>query len=422
MINSEANSLLVVGGGAAGIVAAWRAASRGMSVTLIEKNPKLGIKLLISGGGRCNITHAGETEELLRCFRTNEARFLRSSFFRFSNTQLLGHLAELGVETYARENGRVFPVSGRAKDVVNVLSRMAERAGVRMLLGTPVLALLAGESRVLGVETSEGPIPSPRVIVATGGCSYPRTGTTGEGFGWVRSLGHTVVPPRPALAPIYLDPVPPANWQGIALRECEVIVEARGSFLAKARGDLLLTHLGISGPAVLEVSREAFTLWKAEHDSSVFVDLMPGETWDKVAEEIRLEILSNGNRTAETLAGVYLPQRLAGHLVGSAGIDPSKKCHQLKKEERRELALRLKRFPLGRIRDIPLERGEVTAGGVELREVDPKTMRSRIVKGLSLCGEILDVAGPIGGYNLQAAFSTGFVAGDAAADESQHGG
>ncbi len=413
--------LIVIGGGAAGMIAAWRAASRGIKVLLLEKNARIGIKLLISGGGKCNITHAGEMEDLRSAFKTNESRFLKHSFFQFTNAHLLGHLNALGVETYARDNGRVFPTSGKAGDVVHALRVMVERAGAEILLSTPVDEILVDSEGISGVRTASGVLESRNVIVATGGSSYPKTGTTGDGFRWLMELGHTIIPPRPALAPIYLNPKPPPEWQGVSIRDCVVKGEVTGITGASARGDLLFTHRGISGPAALEISREAFLAWEKHDLLDIVVDILPDRADSDLARELQAEITSNGGRKLETLIELFVPHRLAPYMVGTVGLDGSKKCHQLTKEERRIVAHVLKRWYVGRVSEIPLEGGEVTAGGVDLKEVDPRTMMSRLINGLYLCGEVLDIAGPIGGYNLQAAFSTGYVAGDSVARGNKGG-
>ena len=414
MKDPEIFPLIVIGGGAAGMIAAWRAASRGKKVLLLEKNAKLGIKLLISGGGKCNITHAGEIEELRGAFQTNESRFLRHALFQFTNSQIVGHLNALGVETYTRENGRVFPTSGKAGDVVHALRIMVERAGAEILLSSPVEELLTDDAGISGVRTSAGFIESRTIIVATGGSSFPRTGTTGDALRWLGNLGHSIIPPRPALAPIYFKPAPPHEWQGVAVRDCVVTADAGAATAASARGDLLFTHRGISGPAVLEISREAFLAYEKHRRLDIIIDLVPDKPESELEKDLQTEIVSNGTRSLETLASLHMPQRLAPFMLKAAGMAGSKKCHQLTREERKTVARQLKRWRVGTVSDIPIEAGEVTAGGVDLTEVDPKTMRSRLVNGLYLCGEVLDIAGPIGGYNLQAAFSTGYVAGDSA--------
>ena len=399
------------------MIAAWRAALSGAKVTLLEKNPKLGIKLLISGGGKCNITHDGTVEDLLSRFRTNESRFLKYSFHQFTNIQLIRHIKERGVETYVRGDGRIFPASGKAGDVVHALRRLMEQAGVEIRLATGVEEMLRDGDGICGVRTELGAIETRHLILATGGASYPKTGTTGDGFRWLRELGHAIIPVKPALAPIYLDPTPPPAWQGVALRDCAVIAEMEGKAVASARGDLLFTHKGISGPSTLEASRDVFIALQENPNIDIAIDVLPDKTIAQVEEALQDEIVSNGGKKSETLIELYVPQRLAPFMLNAAGVDGSIKGHQLKREERRAIVQTLKRWKVGRVKEIPLESGEVTAGGVDLHEIDPRTMKSRLVDGLYVCGEVLDIAGPIGGYNLQAAFSTGFVAGESAASD-----
>jgi len=415
MNRNEPPTLVVIGGGAAGMIAAWRAGSLGAKVILLEKNPKLGIKLLISGGGKCNITHGGEIEDLCNQFRLNESKFLKYSLYRFTNRDVISQINQFGVETYERENGRIFPVSGKAGDVVHALRRMMERENVEIRLSTPAKEILKDNEGVCGVKVRDGIVQTRHIILATGGVSYPRTGTSGDAFPWLKDLGHTVVPLRPALAPILLQPTPPPEWQGISIRDCVLKAKVAGRTAAEARGDMLLTHEGISGPAALEVSRDVFIASEENLPVNIFVDAVPDESEAKLQDHLLEEIIVNGGRKTETLVELFVPQRLAIFILKSAGVDASKKCHQLKKEERIAIVQTLKNWNIGRVKEIPLERGEVTAGGVDLHEVDPKTMRSKILKGLYICGEALDVAGPIGGYNLQAAFSTGYVAGEEAA-------
>ena len=415
--SSKRIPIIIIGAGAAGMIAAWRASTLGAAVTLLEKNAKLGIKLLISGGGKCNITHGGAIEDLCRQFKRNESIFLKHSMYRFTNHDILSQLRQWGVETYERENGRVFPTSGKAGDVVHALRRMLEKAGVEIQLSNPVEEIFGDEKGIAAVRTATGEIQARLVILATGGVSYPKTGTSGEGFRWLKNLGHTIVPLRPALAPILLDPKPPATWQGMPLRDSLLHAKISGKTVASSRGDFLFTHEGISGPAVLEMSREVSLASEGNQRTDIFADTLPEKDQQKLEGSVLSEILLNGGRNAETLVEMFAPQRMASFITNSAGVAPAKKLHQLKKEERSSIVRTLKNVYIGRVKEIPIDRGEVTAGGVDLREVDPKTMRSRIVKGLYISGEALDVAGPIGGYNLQAAFSTGYVAGETAAED-----
>jgi len=406
--------VVVVGGGAAGLIAAWRAGSLGASVIVLERNPRLGTKILISGGGKCNVTHAGTVEELLRAFRANEARFLRPSFYRFSNADLMTLLADRGVETIAREDGRVFPASASARQVASALEEAARDVGARFSLGQAVTGLWVEGGAVRGVRSDAGPIAADRVIVAVGGSSYPATGCRGDGFAWARDAGHTVEPVRAALAPIFLDPRPPAEWAGVALRDVGVRVRCGGRVSARRRGDALFTHWGLSGPAILEISREAAEL-RERGPISLELDLLPEMTEEALSVRLREWASANPGRRVLGHVEELAPRRLRPALLAAADLSSERVGAAFTRAERVRLVAALKGWAPGRVAQIPIEKGEVVAGGVALDEVDPRTMASRLVRGLFWAGEVLDVAGPVGGYNLQAAFSTGWAAGESAA-------
>jgi hypothetical protein len=408
------DDVLVIGGGAAGMVAAWRAASLGARTRILEKNGRLGLKIHISGGGKCNITHGGEMEAVRRAFEPNEARFLNAAFRRFTNEDVLDLLRQLGVAVHTRPDGRIFPDSGKADDVVDGLAWHLQQAGVRIEFGSAVSTLSVEGGRVTGAWVQGKLFPARCVIVAVGGSSYPKTGTTGDGWRWLRDLGHTIVPLRAALAPIYLGEGARPDYSGVALRDCVLRARQNGKELARWRGDLLYTHHGISGPTALGVSRAA-ALGMDRGPVTLDVDLLPDVKPEELSAQFAEAHGASGRRTVRTLVQPLLPERLVPELLERASVDPTTMANQLPKKNRNRLVDCLKRWELGSIRAIPLEKGEVVAGGVSLDEVDPNTMQSRRIPGLYLCGEVLDLAGPVGGYNLQAAFSTGYVAGEAAA-------
>jgi predicted Rossmann fold flavoprotein len=321
-------------------------------------------------------------------------------------------LTSRGLEVYTRPDGRIFPVDQTAKDVVAILGSYLRDVGVDVRLSSPVRRILHEGDQITGVELEDGDLLCPRVIVSVGGSSYPGTGTTGDGFPWMKELGHTLVKVRAALAPIYLqiDEEWPEKRAGIALRD--ILLKARqGKEISRWRGDLLFTHHGVSGPTVLGVSR---VVAERIHDGAITleVDLAPDLPHEAFAESLAKWIAENPRKTLGTYVEQFVPQRLADAVV--AGFRASS-VSALSGKQRNKLIETLKSWPLGTVRAIPLEKGEVVAGGVALNEVDPHSMRSLKAKGLYLCGEILDVAGPVGGYNLQAAFATGFVAGETAA-------
>jgi hypothetical protein len=403
--------VIVVGAGAAGMVAAWRAASRGHRVLLLEAKPRPGVKLRISGGGKCNVTHAGPVKALLRAFRPGQERFLRGAVHRFTNEDVLGLLRREGVETYERDNGRVFPLDrpGSAAAVVAAFEALLLRAGVELRTGVRVAGLAAEGARILGVRTDAGLLPCTALILATGGASYPETGTRGESAGWLEGLGLPVVPWFPALAPIPLRSPFPA-WEGVALRGGTLLLRSGpgGRVLAAFEDDVLFTHTGLSGPAALELSRETEAARRAGAAWLAYACADGRET----GAEIEASRSGHPHLALQTWLARRLPERVCGPALSQAGLDPHRRFKDLRREEAARLRALVEAFPLGAPGPVPLERGEVSAGGLALEAVDPRTMRVKGWANLLVCGELLDVDGPVGGYNLQAAFSTGFVAGD----------
>ncbi|MEA2554645.1 MAG: hypothetical protein QOJ65_2821 [Fimbriimonadaceae bacterium] len=411
--------VVVVGGGAAGIIAAWRAAQLGAKVLLLEKTARLGTKILISGGGKCNITHDGELEDVLRAFRPIEARFIRPACYRFTNREIVEMLTSRGLEVYTRPDGRIFPVDKTAKDVVAILRGYLDDAGVDVRLDCPVTGLVLDQERVAGVQVGEDRIAAKAVIIAVGGSSYPNSGTTGDGWKWAREVGHSIVKVRAALAPMYVEIG--EGWSddrsGVALRDCVLKAKLEGKEIARWRGDLLFTHQGVSGPTVLGISRVVAERW-GEGAIALEVDLAADASQEQVGEDVLAYTQKNPRKTLGSLAERFLPQRLTDALLADAEVPSTTIGGQLDRKARNRLVSAIKGWRIGQVRHVPLEKGEVVAGGVALDEVDPHTMKSKKIEGLFLCGEVLDIAGPVGGYNLQAAFATGFVAGETAAEEA----
>ncbi len=405
--------VLVVGGGAAGMVAAWRAAQGGHRVTLLEANGRLGVKLRISAGGKCNVTHAGPLKEVLSAFPKEQARFLRPAMHRFTNDEVVELLRREGVETYTRDNGRVFPMDrpGSAAAVVAAFEAVMARAGVEVRAGARVTGIEGSAPRIRALRLEEERLEADLFIFATGGASYPETGTRGEVLGWLRNLGLPARAWFPALAPIPLAQ-PRAAWEGVAWRDGELQLMAGkgGRRLTRFKGDLVFTKVGISGPAALELSQPAEA---ARVDGAAFLvyahDARPFEAVD--AEAIATAQTQPHLSTLRWLQR-WLPERCAETLVKEARLADGLRLKDLPKEPRRAFVAAITAFPLGAPGPVPLSRGEVAAGGLKLDAVDPHTMAVRGFENLRVCGELLDVDGPVGGYNLQAAFSTGFVAGD----------
>ncbi len=399
--------IVVVGAGAAGIIAAWRAASLGARVILLEKTNRIGTKILISGGGKCNITHDGPIEAVLKAFRPNEARFIRPACYRFLNTEIVEMLTSRGLEVYTRPDGRIFPVHQNAKDVVAILRGYLQEVGVQVRLQTPARGIRAGSVQLDGGEALE----ASAIVVAAGGSSYPASGTSGDGWEWMRILGHTIVPTIAALAPIELVSVR-VELAGVALKD--VVLKGRqGKSVPRWRGDFLFTHRGISGPATLGVSREVAELME-NGSVAMEVDVVPDLSFERLGADLLAFTKDQPRKRVVTFVESLMPAAAALELIALAGIDLETTGTKVTQKQRNRLVEVLKGWPLGEVREVVLEKGEVVAGGVSLDEVDPQTMASRVVPGLFLCGEVLDIAGPVGGYNLQAAFATGFVAGESA--------
>ena len=402
----------MVGGGAAGLVAAWRAAFLGHSVLLLEANGRLGVKLRISGGGKCNITHEGVPRDLLSVFPAGQARFLRPSLHAFDSGAVVELLRREGVETYARDNGRVFPLDrpGSAVAVVAAFETLVRRTGVDIRTGARVTALRGGAPRIESLGLEGEWLTADIYILATGGASYPETGTRGEVLGWLRDLGVPVRPWFPALAPIPLQRPRPA-WEGVSLREGELRLSAGagGRRLGGFAGDIVFTKAGISGPAALELSQAterarregaAWLTWASRPDSPETVDAA-----------LQSEQRSNPRLLAATWLQRHLPERLVDPLLQEGGLALELRLKDLPRASRRTLLGLATALPLGEPQAVSLARGEVAAGGVDLAAVNPQTMALRGWENLRICGELLDIDGPVGGYNLQAAFSTGFSAG-----------
>jgi hypothetical protein len=404
--------VVVVGGGAAGLVAAWRAASRGHAVLLVEANGRLGVKLRISGGGKCNITHDGPPKALMAAFSKEQARFLRPSLHAFDNRAVLDLLRREGVETYVRDNGRVFPLDrpGSAGAVVSAFETLVRRAGVEVRTGARVTGLEGEFPRLSALRVGEERLAADAFILATGGASYPETGTRGEALGWLKGLKAPVRPWFPALAPIPLVR-PRATWEGVALREGELRLSAgpEGRRLAVFAGDILFTKLGISGPAALELSQATERARREGAAWLVYASSLAAP--ERVDAALIEETRANPRLLAATWLQRHLPERLVDPLLQEAAVDRGLMLKDLSRAARRELVGLVTALPLGGPQPVPLARGEVAAGGVELAAVDPHTMALRGWENLRVCGELLDLDGPVGGYNLQAAFSTGFAAG-----------
>ena len=432
-------NVIVIGGGASGMMAAGRAAELGANVILLEKMEHPGRKILISGKTRCNLTNNRNLDDFIGMYGPN-GRFLYSAFHRFFRDDLLAFFARYGVETKTERGGRIFPVSDNAADVVIALENYMADHGVQ-LHRTRVTGAQIHDGKMEKVYTEKGTFPAIAVILAAGGSSFPATGSTGDGYRIAAELGHTIVPLRPALVPLVVREVEIArSMQGVSLRNVRLTAyqcradqlesmpaakidcgrstareRARKPIIESRMGEMMLTHFGIGGPVVLQMSLAVVDALK-KGPVSVSIDLKPGLSEKQLELRLQRDFDKHGKRGYKHLLAGLLPQKMIEPFIEMSGIPADKRGSQIDAGERNHLAILLKSLGFNIEKPLPLSSAMVTAGGVSLREIGPRTMASRLVEGLYCCGEVMDIDADTGGYNLQAAFSTGYVAGEEAAD------
>ncbi len=403
--------VVVIGGGAAGLMAAVIAGRESAKVTLLEKMNYVGKKMGITGKGRCNITNACDMSEFIKNTPGN-GKFLYGAYERFTNEDLLQLLHDAGLETKVERGGRVFPASDSALDVRNIFMKLMKHYGVDVHLEEPVKKLLVDDSVVIGVVTDKETYHADAVVIATGGKSYPATGSTGDGYILAAQVGHKITDIRPSLVPIVTEEPWVKDLMGLSLRNVELSVVAKNKVQANMFGEMMFTHFGITGPIVLSLSHTVGKLMRKKNIGTIGLDInlkpaLSPETLDKRLQKdfdlYSKKQLINGMKD-------LLPSRLIPLIIELAGIDPQKPINQISKEERQQIGYMLQHMPLTVKGLRPVEEAIVTAGGISLKEFNPKTMESKLVKGLYGAGEVLDIDAFTGGYNLQAAFSTGYVA------------
>lgn len=408
--------VVVIGAGPAGMMAAGQAAVHGAEVILLEKKDRVGRKLSFTGNGRCNLTTAVEPELLVKGFPGN-GRFLYSAFSEFSNQDLMDFFHKRGLQTKVEPGHRVFPVSDRAEDVVGLLYENACKAGVRFMLSTPVQDIIIQDARVAGIKSDKGILEARAVVIATGGLSYPGTGCTGDGYRWAGAAGHRIIEQRPGLVPLLVKEEWIGELQGLSLTGVKASAfTENGKLLNEGDGEMLFTHYGLSGPVILSMSHTIGAyLFKTGQPVRLTLDLKPEFDEKRLDEVLQKTLQENSRKMLKNALGDIIPPKLIPVILRLSGINPEKESHQVSRSERRELIKLLKRFTVTITGLRPIAEAIVTAGGVDVKEVNPKTMESKLVKGIFFAGEVLDVDGYTGGYNLQAAFSTGYVAGKNAA-------
>lgn len=405
---------MIIGGGAAGMMAAIFAAEQGSRVTILERNDRLGKKLLITGKGRCNVTNDCNAEDVLVNTPRN-SRFLYSAMAAFPPKDVMAFFEKLGCELKVERGNRVFPVTDKSYSVLDALKGELRRRNIRIVTAR-VQQILTEDGAVRGVTTDAGEYLSGRVILATGGASYPLTGSTGDGYRMASALGHTIIPAEGSLVPLEAAGRDCQDMQGLSLRNVSVkLVDQKGKAVYKDFGELLFTHFGLSGPTILSASAHM----KKGGSYRIVIDVKPALEENKLDERILRDLEQYQNRSMENALVDLLPRSMIPVVLRRTGIDPEMQANSLKKQQRRALLENLKSFSVDITGKRPVEEAIITSGGVKVSEIDPKTMESKIVRGLFFAGEIIDCDAYTGGFNLQIAWATGRAAG-MSAGEKQH--
>jgi predicted Rossmann fold flavoprotein len=410
--------IIVIGGGAAGMMAAIQAAEAGAQVEIWERNKVLGKKLAITGKGRCNLTNACSPEEVIKNMPGN-GMFLYSALFAFSPEDTMDFFANLGVQLKVERGRRVFPASDDAKQIVSALQKRLQELGVKIIYGRRVRNLKIEDKRLVGIFSDDGLTPAACAIVATGGKSYAATGSSGDGYLWAKEAGHSIRHLRPSLVPLETMEDWPSRLSGLSLKNVRVtattVTGEKENIIGQEFGEMLFTHFGLSGPVILTLSHGICAHLPGQ-EVKIYINLKPALSREQLEARMQRDLDKFSRKHLQNSLGDLLPASLIGVIVQLSGIDPHKECNQINKKERETLVDILQSLPLTVKGPRPIEEAIITAGGVNVKEVNPKTMQSKLVEGLYFAGEVLDIDGLTGGYNLQAAFATGAAAGKAAAD------
>jgi predicted Rossmann fold flavoprotein len=401
--------VIVIGGGAAGMMAAIKASEKGNDVTLIEKNEKLGKKVFITGKGRCNVTTNKDVEEIIKNIPGN-GNFMYSSLYTFSNYDLMNMIEQKGVRLKVERGDRVFPESDKSSDIIRCFEKYLEENNVRIMLNTKVTDVVAENNQIKGVQINYSEfVKCDVVVLATGGKSYSATGSTGDGYLFAEELGHTIVELKPSLVPLVAKEEWIKELMGLSLKNIEITIKCRSKVVYENFGEMLFTHFGISGPVILSASRKVVDCLPSEVE--VFIDLKPALDFNELDKRILKDFEKVINKQFKNSLDELLPKKIIPIIINMSEINPEKPVNSITKEERHKLAKLIKEFKVTIIGTRPINEAIITRGGVSVKEVDPSTMESKIIKGLFIAGELLDVDALTGGFNLQVAFTTGYCAG-----------
>ncbi len=406
--------VIVIGGGPAGIFAAGFAAMQGAKVLLLEKNRRCGAKLLITGKGRCNVTNSEEDPRLFSEVFGRNGKALLTALYAFGVADTINFFAQRGLALKIERGGRVFPEKGKASDVQKVLDHFVKESGVKLLTSCTVRKLHRQGARISSVETSSGDFSAAQFIIATGGLSYSETGCTGDGYRWAEQTDHSLILPEPALIPVLLD----ENWTrelcDFNLKNVHITVQQEGKKIAERFGEAFFTRGGIGGPIILDMSAEIRDALK-QGDVKLVLDLKPAVVVELFDKRLQRELATYSNKSFRNSLGNLLPKAMISLFIRLSGIDADKKCHSITKTERIRLLSLFKELELTVSRVEGFKKAIITSGGVSLKDIDMRTMRSKKIANLYFAGEMVDLDGPTGGYNLQVCWSTGYLAGMSAA-------
>lgn len=401
---------IIIGGGPAGMIAAISAADSGSDVILFEKNEKLGKKLFITGKGRCNVTNNCEKDKFFDNIMGN-SKFLYSAFAKFDNHALMELIESLGTPLKVERGERVFPVSDHSSDIIRALTKGLKDRAVEVRLNDSVKEILTEDNIAKGVLTDKGEkYTADKVIVCTGGVSYKSTGSTGDGYIWGSKTGHRITTPKPSLVPLVTHDKWVYDLQGLSLKNVKLSLYIDGKVKYSDMGEMLFTHFGLSGPLVLTASAYLASA-KDYKEAYVIIDNKPALSFEEFDKRLIRELTAGNNKEIKNILGEIYPSKMAKIICGLAGIDQYKKCNEIKKEERNALVEITKKMKIMVNRTRDFDEAIITHGGISLKDVNPKTMESKLIKGLYFAGEILDLDALTGGFNLQIAFSTGYLAG-----------
>ena len=403
--------VVIIGGGPAGMMAAISAASDQNEVTLVEKNEYLGRKLLLTGGGRCNLTNICESEDLVHHF-SKTGSFLRDAFRVFNNKDLISFFTRRGLKTRVEENGRVFPATGKASNVLDLLEEELKKLRIKVLVNTSAKEVIVSHGAVESVLCVDGTIiEAGKVVAAAGGLSYGATGSTGDGIRMAEKLGHTIISLKPGLVALSLESALPERLEGVALDDVNLIFKTDEKKVISEKGSIIFTKNGISGPLTLSSSSKVVDWLDEGKKVSLEIDIMPMLDPKEIEEMLIEKISEFSTKAIKNILKEFVPIRFSDLLLELSKIPQDKKANQLTSKERKDLVMLFKRSKFDVANTVSFEKAQVTRGGVSVNEIDPKTMESKKVKGLYFAGEMIDVDGDCGGFNLQAAFSTGYLAG-----------